>query len=361
MGLHATDGPDAHAEAVATVERALDRGVTFFDTADVYGPHVNEELVGDALRAHRDEVVIATKFGNVIDPDAPGGRRVDGRPEYVRQAVEGSLRRLGVDHIDLYYQHRVDPDVPIEDTVGALAELVEAGTVRYIGLSEAGPGTIRRAHAVHPVTAIQTEWSLWSRDIEDEVVPVARELGIGLVPYSPLGRGALTGAYRTLADVPEARRAPPAVPPRGVRGQPRPGGRRGGAWRPAAASRRARSLWRGSTVGATTSCRSRGPSAGRRSTRTSTPSASSSRRTSGPGSTAWPGASSAPGRCAPRRSAARRPRRPLPPTRDARSASPPPARPGAGGSGACARTCAGTVDRSPRPWSWPWPARAWWP
>jgi aryl-alcohol dehydrogenase-like predicted oxidoreductase len=213
MGLHTAEGPDGHAEAVATIDRALEVGITFFDTADVYGPHVNEELVGEALASRRDDVVIATKFGNVVDPAAPGGRRVDGRPEYVRRAVDGSLARLGVDHIDLYYQHRVDPTVPIEDTVGALAELVAAGKVRFLGLSEAGPGTIRRAHAVHPISAIQTEWSLWSRDIEDEVVPVARELGIGLVPYSPLGRGALTGAYRSLADVPEPRLRHPRFQP----------------------------------------------------------------------------------------------------------------------------------------------------
>ena len=193
-------------EALATIDRALELGVTFFDTADVYGPFTNEELVGEALRRRRDDVVIATKFGNVRDPEAPRGHRVDGRPDYVRQAADASLRRLGIDTIDLYYQHRVDPTVPIEETVGAMAELVAAGKVRYLGLSEPGPQTVRRAHAVHPISAIQSEWSLWSRDIEDEVVPTARDLGIGLVPYSPLGRGVLTGAYRSLDDVPEERR-----------------------------------------------------------------------------------------------------------------------------------------------------------
>jgi len=209
MGMTNFATPADRREALATIDHAIELGVTLFDTADVYGPFTNEELVGEALKRRRDEVVIATKFGNVRDASAPHGRRVDGRPEYVREAVDASLRRLDVDVIDLCYQHRVDPEVPIEETVGALAALVGAGKVRYIGLSEAGPQTIRRAHAVHPVSAIQSEWSLWSRDIEDGVVPVARELGIGLVPYSPLGRGALTGAYRSIDDVPEQRRANP--------------------------------------------------------------------------------------------------------------------------------------------------------
>ena len=196
MGFRETVEPAARERAVAFIRQAVERGVTFFDTADVYGPFVSEEITGEALRPVRDQVVIATKFGNALDRDRPGPdhRQTDGRPEYVRTAIEGSLRRLGIDHVDVYYQHRVDPQVPIEDTVGALAELVQAGKVRYIGLSEPGPGTIRRAHGVHPVTAIQSEWSLFSREIEAEVVPVARELGIGLVPYSPLGRGFLGGA-----------------------------------------------------------------------------------------------------------------------------------------------------------------------
>ncbi|MFC8530430.1 aldo/keto reductase [Nocardia sp. NPDC057227] len=186
----------------AVVDAAIDAGITFFDTADVYGPEYSELLLGRAIAGRRDDLVIATKFGNAIDRDTnPDARRLDGRPEYVRTAVEASLRRLGIDHIDLYYQHRVDPQVPIEDTVGALAELVAAGKIRYYGLSEPGPQTIRRAHAVHPVTAIQSEWSLFTRDIERSTVPIARELGIALVPYSPLGRGWLTGAVRSRTDV----------------------------------------------------------------------------------------------------------------------------------------------------------------
>ncbi len=167
----------------------------------MYGPHTNEVLVGKALAGHRDEAVIATKFGIVRDPDDPAKRAVNGRPEYVRQACDGSLLRLGVDHIDLYYQHRVDPDTPIEETVGAMAELVTEGKVRYLGLSEAAPETIRRAHAVHPISALQTEYSVWSRDPEEEILPALRELGIGFVPYSPLGRGFLTGALRSLDDL----------------------------------------------------------------------------------------------------------------------------------------------------------------
>ncbi|WP_230487207.1 aldo/keto reductase [Nocardioides anomalus] len=185
------------------IEAALDEGVSFFDTADIYGKGISETLVGRVLAPRRDEVTIATKFGNRLDGDQPGGRDLDARPEYVRSALEASLRRLGTDHVDLYYLHRVDAQVPIEETFGALAELVEAGKVLHLGLSEAGPQTIRRAHAVHPVTAVQSEWSVFSRDIEDEVVPVARELGIGLVPYSPLGRGLLTDLIRSADDVPE--------------------------------------------------------------------------------------------------------------------------------------------------------------
>jgi aryl-alcohol dehydrogenase-like predicted oxidoreductase len=186
--------PDDDPESVATIQRALDLGVTFLDTADMYGVGRNEELVGKAIAGRRDEVVLATKFGIVRKADDPTFRQVSGRPEYVRQACEASLQRLGVDHIDLYYQHRTDPDTPIEETVGAMAALVVEGKVRYLGLSEASAATLRRASAVHPITALQSEWSIFSRDIEDEIVPTCRELGIGLVPYSPLGRGLLTGA-----------------------------------------------------------------------------------------------------------------------------------------------------------------------
>ncbi len=193
MGMSEFYGTPDEDEGLRTIRRALDLGVSLLDTADMYGPFTNERLVGRAIAGRRDEVVLATKFGNVRDPDNPGLRRVDGSPEYVRQACDASLQRLGVDHIDLYYQHRVDRSVPIEDTVGAMAELVEAGKVRRLGLSEASAGTIRRAHAVHPITALQTEFSLWTRHIEAEILPTIRELGIGLVPYSPLGRGFLTG------------------------------------------------------------------------------------------------------------------------------------------------------------------------
>ncbi len=190
-------------ESIATIQRALDLGITFFDTADMYGPHINEELVGRALRGHRGKVIIATKFGIVRDPANPAKRSVCGKPDYVREACEGSLKRLGVDVIDLYYQHRVDPETPIEETVGAMAKLVEEGKVRYLGLSEAGAQTIRRAHAVHPITALQSEYSLWTRDPEKENLAVCRELGIGLVPYSPLGRGFLTGQIKRFEDLAE--------------------------------------------------------------------------------------------------------------------------------------------------------------
>ena len=200
MGMSYAYGKADEAESVATIHRALDAGVTFLDTADMYGPFKNEELVGRALRGRRDQVVLATKFGNAFSPE---GRflRIDGRPEYVREACDASLKRLGVEWIDLYYQHRVDRTVPIEDTVGAMAELVKAGKVRHLGLSEAAPATIRRAHAVHPIAALQTEYSLWSRDPEDEILPTVRELGIGFVPYSPLGRGFLAGRFKRLEDL----------------------------------------------------------------------------------------------------------------------------------------------------------------
>lgn len=189
------------AESIATIHRALELGINFLDTADMYGPFTNEELVGRSIKGRKSEVVLATKFGIVRDPSNPQVRGISGRPEYVRQACEGSLRRLGVETIDLYYQHRVDPETPIEDTVGAMAELVREGKVRFLGLSEAGPQTIRRAHAVHPITALQTEYSLWSRDPEDEVLTTCRELGIGFVAYSPLGRGFLTGQIRRFEDL----------------------------------------------------------------------------------------------------------------------------------------------------------------
>ncbi|EWM15768.1 aldo/keto reductase [Kutzneria sp. 744] len=195
MGMSEFYGQGDDTESIATVHRAIDLGVTLFDTADMYGIGANEELVGRALKDRRDQVVLATKFGFVRDPDDPSVRGVRGDAAYVRAAVDKSLARLGLDHIDLYYQHRVDPSVPIEETVGAMAELVRAGKVRHLGLSEAGPQTIRRAVAVHPIAAVQTEWSLWSRDIEDEIVPTCRELGVGVVAYSPLGRGFLTGRF----------------------------------------------------------------------------------------------------------------------------------------------------------------------
>ena len=202
MGMSAFyGGRGDDAAAIQVIHRALERGVTLLDTADMYGPHTNEVLVGRAIADRRAQVFLATKFGVRLDAYDPQARGVDGRPEYVQAACEASLRRLGVDHIDLYYQHRVDPNVPIEDTVGAMARLVEQGKVRYLGLSEAAPETIRRAHAVHPITALQTEYSLWSREPEHNgVLHTVRELGIGFVPYSPLGRGFLTGAIRSPED-----------------------------------------------------------------------------------------------------------------------------------------------------------------
>ncbi len=202
MGMSAFyGGRSDDAAAIAVIHAAIEHGVSLIDTADMYGPHTNEVLVGKALAGRRDQVVLATKFGIKLDPNDPAARGIDGRPEYVQSACEASLRRLGVDHIDLYYQHRVDPNVPIEDTVGAMARLVEQGKVRFLGLSEAAAATIRRAHAVHPITALQSEYSLWSRDPEhDGVLETVRELGIGFVPYSPLGRGFLTGAIRSPDD-----------------------------------------------------------------------------------------------------------------------------------------------------------------
>jgi aryl-alcohol dehydrogenase-like predicted oxidoreductase len=207
MGLGCTGmsdayGPADEAESVATIHRALELGINLLDTSDAYGPFTNEELVGKAIRGRRDEVRVATKFGFVGGTDGKGGGGIDGRPAYVREACDGSLRRLGIDHIALFYQHRVDPTVPIEETVGAMAELVRQGKVRYLGLCEAAPATIRRAHAVHPISALQTEYSLWSRDPEDELIPTVRELGIGYVAYSPLGRGFLTGQLRRFEDLP---------------------------------------------------------------------------------------------------------------------------------------------------------------
>ena len=199
------------AESVATIHRALDLGINFLDTADAYGPHTNEELVGRAIKGKRDQVFLATKFGQVRDPANPASHRLDGRPEYVRRAAEASLKRLGVETIDLYYQHRIDPATPVEETVAALADLVRAGKVRYIGLSEASPQTLARAHKVHPITALQSEYSLWTRDPEEGALAMCRKLGIGFVPYSPLGRGFLTGAISKPEDfaADDARRRSP--------------------------------------------------------------------------------------------------------------------------------------------------------
>ncbi|NMF61141.1 aldo/keto reductase [Pseudanabaena yagii] len=198
MGMSEFYGSGDEQEAIATIHHALDLGVNFLDTADMYGPFINERLVGRAIKDRRDRVILATKFGNVRS--AEGGLGINGKPEYVRQSCDASLQRLGVDVIDLYYQHRVDITVPIEETVGAMAELVQQGKVRYLGLSEAAPATIRRAQAIHSISALQTEYSLWSRDPEDEILPTLRELGIGFVPYSPLGRGFLTGAIASPDD-----------------------------------------------------------------------------------------------------------------------------------------------------------------
>jgi aryl-alcohol dehydrogenase-like predicted oxidoreductase len=203
MGMSEFYGATDDAESIAVIHRALERGVNFLDTADMYGMGRNEELVGRAVKGQREKFVIATKFGNVRDPVNAQFRAINGKPEYVRAACEASLKRLGVDHIDLYYQHRVDTDTPIEDTVGAMAQLVNDGLVRYLGLSEAAPATIRRAHKVHPISALQTEYSLWSREPEDEIIPTCRELGIGFVPYSPLGRGFLTGRFKSVTDFSE--------------------------------------------------------------------------------------------------------------------------------------------------------------
>ena len=202
MGMSEFYGQSDEAENMRVFQAALDGGINFFDTADMYGPFVNEELVGKALRPVRDQVIIATKFANMRGTEGQF-LGINGRPEYVHQSVDASLKRLGLDTIDLYYQHRVDPNVPIEETVGAMAELVRQGKVRYLGLSEATPEQIRRAHAVHPITALQTEYSLWSREPEDEIIPTLRELGIGFVPYSPLGRGFLTGQFKSPGDFPE--------------------------------------------------------------------------------------------------------------------------------------------------------------
>ena len=264
MGMSEFYGTPDEQGGTDTIHRALDLGVTFLDTADMYGPFTNEQLVGKAIAGRRDEVQLATKFGNERLPDG-SMVGINGSPDYVRAACDASLQRLGVDHIDLYYQHRVDKTVPIEDTVGAMAELVEAGKVRHLGLSEASAATIRRAHAVHPITALQTEYSLFTRDLEDEILPVLRELGIGLVPYSPLGRGLLTGAISAHRRGRRGGGPPPvgvlpAVPGRGAGRQPRAGRQGPRDRRRPRTARPASSRWRGCSRRARTSHRSRAPS-----------------------------------------------------------------------------------------------------
>ena len=262
MGMSEFYGPGDEAESVATLHRALELGVTLLDTADMYGPFTNEELLGRALQGKRDRVVLATKFGNERRADG-SWVRINGRPEYVRAACEASLRRLGVDHIDLYYQHRVDPTVPIEETVGAMAGLVKAGKVRYVGLSEASPATIRRAHAVHPISALQTEYSLWSRDVEEGILPAIRALGIGFVAYSPLGRGFLSGGSGARRICPRATGAAPARA-----SSPRIWKRTCGwwsAWRPSPGRRASPPpswRWPGCSPAAPTWCPSPAPSGG---------------------------------------------------------------------------------------------------
>jgi aryl-alcohol dehydrogenase-like predicted oxidoreductase len=211
MGMSFAYGSADEAESLATINRALELGVNFLDTADMYGPHTNEKLLARAIKGRRDKFVIATKFGVVFDPEDPTKRSVNGKPEYVQKAAEDSLGRLGIETIDLYYQHRVDPDMPIEDTVGAMSRLVEQGKVRYIGLSEASADTLRRASAIHPIAALQSEYSLWSRDVEAEILPTCRELGVGFVAYSPLGRGFLSGEIKSPDDLEQgdARRTHP--------------------------------------------------------------------------------------------------------------------------------------------------------
>jgi aryl-alcohol dehydrogenase-like predicted oxidoreductase len=267
--------PDSNdAESIRTIHRALELGVTLIDTAEVYGPYADEELVGRALKGRRDAVVVATKFGLVSHAGAGPGVTNSG-PANIRTAVEGSLKRLGTDRIDLYYQHQVDPNTPIEDTVGALAELVAEGKVRHIGLSEAGPETIRRAHAVHPIAALQTEYSLWTRDPEAELLPLLRELGIGFVPYSPLGRGFLTGTIRSpreLADD-DWRKSNPRL--RATSRRTSASSTRSRPWPPNSTPHRRRSPWLGCSPKARTSPRSPAPSASPASRRTLPPTPSS--------------------------------------------------------------------------------------